>query len=115
MAMNIKAWQWWLKQTPTNKLFSALAIALCVVWGLREKENFATTKLLRETVKDKNILISDYSNKLVKCEQDAAARERIDKQIQLDELSRQLRFKDSMYYAITAAQRAVKKAIDNDK
>ena len=112
--MNIRIWEWWAKQTPTNKLITGLAIALCVVWGVREKDLSSSIASANTHVSDLTKANGVLNERIVSCEKENADKRITDYQTQLKEAKEEKRKSDSMYYVITAAQKAVKAAIKNE-
>ena len=116
--MNWKIFQWWAGLTPTNKLISGLGIALialstslATLFGILNANKDATIEAQR--LKNENLekTIARKDEEIARCREEANKRAYDDVQYERE----QARRADSMYYALTAAQAAVQKAIKNGK
>lgn len=108
--MNINMWQWFLKQTRTNQLILVFAIAASTMSSM-------LLKVLNDRgnrIRQQNVQIMDLNVKLVGCEQRSGRETREILEKQLNDEKERGRKSDSMYYAISAAKMAVKKASNDD-
>lgn len=114
--MDWKIFQWWASLTPTNKLITGLGIAiiavstaLTVVYknGIRDKDKVIDSLTKRIERKDAIIALKDSLILVCKDEANKQANEVVEYERE------KARLADSMYYQITAARQAVKKAKQN--
>lgn len=114
--MNWKIFQWWASQTPTNKLITGLGIALvalstslATMFGILNSDKNALIESLNKKVESRDSIISRKDDEIAKCREESNKRA-----YELVEYERdKSRVADSMYYALTAAREAVKKAKRN--
>ncbi|KAA5532641.1 hypothetical protein F0919_17830 [Taibaiella lutea] len=104
--MNLKMWQWWLKQSRTNQLIIVIAFVAFSSSAFLVREG----KRKDGKISEQDITIGNLTKANIECEQRNGQQAKEILESQLKDEKERSRKSDSMYYAITAAKVAVKKA-----
>lgn len=112
-----------LKDLPPQKYTIRILVraVICTVAGvsalfgilMKVMDNRVTK--LSTALDNKNVIIASKDKELLQCKEDARIQSDQQYREQVEYERAQKRVSDSMYYALTAAQRAVQNAIKNEK
>lgn len=116
--MNWDIFKKWLEQSPINKLIMGLGLAVTVLatslatifWLLNSSKD-ETIEMLRLRLESKDKIITQKDSAIAICREESINRERENVSIERERSRRA----DSMYYALTAAETALKKVVKDGK